>query len=84
MHIEIIQHVSFEGPGEIINWLNENKISYEIRRMDMGHPLPQCENFDGLIIMGGPMGIHDEEHMTFSEKKASAILVLFDYKILHS
>lgn len=60
MKFEIIQHVSFEGPGEIETWLKQNKHSYNIRRMDLWDSLPPVESFDSLIVMGGPMGASDD------------------------
>ena len=39
--------------------------------MFSGEPLPCIDDFDWLVIMGGPMGVHDEEQYTWlvDEKK---------------
>jgi GMP synthase-like glutamine amidotransferase len=53
-------HVPFEGPGCISDWItaNAHEVSYT-RWFD--HPTPPDVNdLDLLIIMGGPMGVHDE------------------------
>lgn len=60
MRVHIFMHVPFEGPGCISDWItaNAHEVSYT-RWFD--HPTPPDVNdVDLLIIMGGPMGVHDE------------------------
>lgn len=61
MHIHILQHVASEGPGYIAQWIEENKhqVSYT-RFYESSWELPSLAAIDALIIMGGPMGVHDE------------------------
>jgi GMP synthase (glutamine-hydrolysing) len=61
MNIHWIQHVEFEGLGCIGPWLEENGHSVSCSRLWAGDRLPAPEAVDGLIVMGGPMGIYDEE-----------------------
>ncbi len=57
----ILQHVSFENIGSIAEWLETRGISYRYTRFyEAQHTLPPLSTFDALIIMGGPMGVHDE------------------------
>lgn len=60
MHIHFLQHVSQEGPGSILNWATERKFSSSSTQMDSGEILPETDTFDWLIILGGPMSVHDE------------------------
>lgn len=60
MRFEILQHVAFEGPAVIEEWLLSRRHDYTVRDLSAGHSLPSEKNFDGLIVMGGPMSVHDE------------------------
>ncbi len=59
MQLHWLQHVPFEGLGTIEEWAGTNGVETSRTRLFAGDPLPAIENFDWLIVMGGPMGIHD-------------------------
>lgn len=59
MNIHWLQHVEFEGLGMISSWAQQNNHSLSCTRLFNDESLPDNENFDMLIIMGGPMSIHD-------------------------
>ena len=61
MNIHWIEHVEFEGLGCIGPWLEENGYTLSCSRLWADDKLPAPEMIDGLIVMGGPMGIDDEE-----------------------
>lgn len=61
MRIHWLQHVPFEGLGSIEDWANERRHSLSATRLWAGDPLPDRGAFETLIIMGGPMNIHDHE-----------------------
>jgi GMP synthase (glutamine-hydrolysing) len=63
----VLQHVEWEGPGAIAAEARMRGILVEIRRMDLGHALPVLDNIDGLIVMGGPMGVYDTDKHPFLE-----------------
>jgi len=58
MRALIVQHIECEGPGYLGDFLHDNGIEYEIARMYEGEQLP--ENFDVLIVLGGPMNVYEE------------------------
>lgn len=60
MHIHWLQHVPFEGLGCIGPWLNENGHTVTCTQLFKKEPLPGSRDVDGLIVMGGPMGVTDE------------------------
>jgi GMP synthase-like glutamine amidotransferase len=60
MNIHWLQHVPFEGLGCIEPWLAANSHTVTCTRFWAGDALPATETVDGLIIMGGPMGVYDE------------------------
>lgn len=59
MKIHWLQHVPFEGLGYIGEWAEENGNTLHCTRFYAGDALPAAESCDFLIVMGGPMGVHD-------------------------
>lgn len=58
MKLHWLQHVPFEGLGYIEDWAEEQGFSISCTRLyDEEDELPDMDNFDWLVIMGGPMGI---------------------------
>lgn len=60
MHIHYLQHVEFEGPGSIAAWAQRAGHRLTATRFCDGDGLPALESFDWLVVMGGPMSVHDE------------------------
>lgn len=60
MNIHWLQHVLFEGLGEIESWAGRQQHTLSCTRLFAGDPLPQRNDFEMLVVMGGPMGIYDE------------------------
>jgi GMP synthase (glutamine-hydrolysing) len=54
-----IQHVSFEGPGLIAEVAARSGIELRLCHPYRGDPLPGRDEIDGLVVMGGPMGVLD-------------------------
>lgn len=53
-------HVSYEDTGCIDYWIQAKGHSWSVTKFYEADPvLPAFENFDWLIIMGGPMSVHD-------------------------
>ncbi len=55
----IIQHVAHEGPGLVAEALAERNLRFDVVRTDRGDHLPDGGSIGGLVVMGGPMGVHD-------------------------
>lgn len=71
MKIHAVLHVAYEGLGFIGDWVKENNIELS-QTLTYSSPLfPDTDSFDGLIIMGGPMSVHDEDQYPWliEEKK---------------
>lgn len=60
MKIHWLQHVPFEGLGCIGPWLAANGHTVTCTRFWNNDRLPDADCVDGLIVMGGPMGVYDE------------------------
>lgn len=61
MTLHCIQHVPFEGPGRIADWARAHGHAVTGTRLYAGDALPDPDAFDWLVIMGGPMRLHDED-----------------------
>jgi GMP synthase (glutamine-hydrolysing) len=60
MKIHYLQHVSFEGLASIEHWANSNNHSLSATRFYKDEPLPNLEDIDWLVVMGGPMNVYEE------------------------
>ncbi len=60
MNIHWLQHVPFEGLGLIEKWAQEKGHELSCTRLYKDETLPHQEGFDMLIVMGGPMGVYDD------------------------
>ena len=59
----LLQHVAFEGPGALAGAIADAGADLTILRMDRGDSLPHPDavtDLAGLIVMGGPMSVHDD------------------------
>lgn len=60
LRVHTLLHVPFEGIGCIAGWIGKNNFSKTETRLWESAQCPPMENFDMLIIMGGPMSVNDE------------------------
>ncbi len=61
MRIHCIQHVPFEGPASIAAWAEARGHGVTTSRLDRGEAMPDIGSLDWLLVMGGPMSVHEEE-----------------------
>lgn len=69
--IHILQHVPYETPGCIENWIKDKSYSYTVTELYNGDIFPEISDIDWLIVMGGPMSVHNlaEFPWLFNEKQ---------------
>ena len=60
MNVHYLQHVPFEGPASIQDWARRRGHALRATRLDRRETLPPVETLDLLVVMGGPMNIHEE------------------------
>jgi len=60
MKIHVLQHVAFEGLSSIDPYLKNKGHQISYTHLYDNEKLPNINQFDWIIIMGGPMGIYDE------------------------
>jgi GMP synthase-like glutamine amidotransferase len=61
MKIHYLQHVPFEGLGSIEPWIVDRNYSLSATRFYASDPLPNIEDIDWLIVMGGSMNIYEDD-----------------------
>lgn len=61
MKIHCIQHVEFETMGTIVEWIAEKNHSLSTTHLYDNPKFPSVDDFDLLVIMGGPMNIYEYE-----------------------
>lgn len=70
MKIHCIQHVKFETPGIITEWIENNNF-LSTTHLYLNESFPEIDTFDLLVVMGGPMNIYEYEKCTWlREEKA--------------
>lgn len=62
MRIHVLQHVPFEDLGSMAADFEERGYPVTSTHWYRGDQPPALNSFDVLIVMGGPMGVHDEAH----------------------
>lgn len=71
LRIHCLIHASFEGIGHIESWAIKHKYHLSYTHLYKEIKFPNQDEFDMLIIMGGPMNIYEEDAYPWlvSEKK---------------
>jgi GMP synthase-like glutamine amidotransferase len=61
MQIHCFQHVVYETPATILEWVQQHHhhVTYT-NFYEERYSLPSLETFDGLLVMGGPMNVDEE------------------------
>ena len=61
MKLVVVQHLFCESPGAYDTELDRRGVQREVVEIDTGDKLPDWNEFDGIIAMGGPMSVNDED-----------------------
>src|SRR5262245_29070247 len=65
MRLHYLQHVSFEGIGNIGDWARSHGHAVSGTRLYAAEAPPHPDSFDLLVVMGGPMNVDEEEKHPF-------------------
>lgn len=79
LHVQVFQHVPFEGLGSMEEWFRGrgHRLSY-VRFFAGELPDPERPRADWLIVMGGPMGVHDEAEFPWLAREKRALREALD------
>lgn len=78
MHIHYLQHVPFEGLGSMESYFRAGGHKLSSTQLYLDHALPSPYDFDWLVIMGGPMGVHDEAAYAWLVKEKAFVRKAMD------
>src|SRR3990167_4960977 len=72
--ILVLQHVKSEGLGIIGKALGQRGIAVDFLKIFKGDRIPKSINgYDGLIVLGGPMGVYEEDVYPFIKDEITLI-----------
>lgn len=77
LRIQVFQHVPFEGLGSMEAWISARGHTVSYVRFFAGE-LPAGPEADWLIVMGGPMGVHDEAEFPWLKAEKAALRAALD------
>ncbi|MDM7933801.1 MAG: type 1 glutamine amidotransferase [Methanothrix sp.] len=60
MRIHCLQHVPFEDMANIESWAEDRGHELSGTLLFKEEPLPGLDEFEWLLVLGGPMGVHDQ------------------------
>jgi len=60
MKVHVLQHVPYEDLGSIQGWLEAHSAEVSFTRFFEQPVLPDIDDIDLVIVMGGPMSVNDE------------------------
>ena len=76
MRLHLLQHAGFEGPGLIADWAEAHSIILYIRHLYRGDAVPDPDEVQGLIVMGGPMNANEDSRFPFLTAEKALIRAL--------
>lgn len=74
MRIHVFQHVPFEGIGCLEQEFSNNNDELSYTHWYANPATPNLNDIDCLIVMGGPMGVHDEADFPWLVQEKALIL----------
>ncbi|PVV07411.1 MAG: amidotransferase [gamma proteobacterium symbiont of Ctena orbiculata] len=78
MRAHYLQHVPFEGLGSIETWLQSAGCEITNTRLYESDELPEVDEVDLLVIMGGPMSVNDTPDYPWLVKEKAFIKSVID------
>ena len=72
MNIHVLQHAKWETIGQLDKWFSQKGLSYSTTHLYKGEKLPNTK-VDFLIVMGGPMGIFDDDNYLWLKEEREFI-----------
>jgi GMP synthase-like glutamine amidotransferase len=82
MRLHSFEHVPFEDLAEIGVWAENNGYKLSRTRFYVNDKLPDLEEIDWLVIMGGPMNIYEEDLYPWLTREKAFIAEAISHKKL--
>jgi GMP synthase-like glutamine amidotransferase len=71
--ILVFQHLDVEHPGIFREFWKQRGFQTHTVELDAGEPIPDLDDFDLLVVMGGPMDVWQEHEHTWLKPEKAAI-----------
>jgi GMP synthase-like glutamine amidotransferase len=82
MHFLVFQHIPVEHPGIFRDFMTKDGITWDTIELDEGDSIPELDNYDALIVMGGPMDVWEEDkHPWLITEKEAIRKAIVDFKL---
>ncbi len=79
MRLHYLQHVPFEGLSMIAEWAQANNHSINCTKFYQNdYKLPTADDFDMLVVMGGPMSVNDDTIYSWLAEERACIKAAID------
>jgi GMP synthase (glutamine-hydrolysing) len=84
MAVLICKNIAVEGPGTIEDYLIRTKKPYTIIELAGGEKIPDPDNFNTLVMMGGPMSVNEDETYSYIKEEERLVrdFIANDKKVL--
>ena len=73
MKFLVLQHINIEHPGIFLKFIKEDNIQIDTVELDEKEKIPQLNQYDAMIVMGGPMDTWQEEAYPWLKPEKEAI-----------
>lgn len=73
MRILVLQHIVVEHPGALRDFMAEDGVAWDAVELDLQEPIPPLGDYDGLLVMGGPMDVWEEDKHPWLVAEKAAI-----------
>ena len=73
MHILVLQHEEIEHLGVFKAFLEQDGATWQVVELDKGEPIPALDSFNGMIVMGGPQDVWQEDQYPWLRDEKAAI-----------
>ena len=71
----VVQHLDRETPGLFEDLAQQHGMAVHVIRVDLGELLPSLVKGDGLLVLGGPMGVGDLHNPAFPWLEDEVLLI---------
>jgi GMP synthase-like glutamine amidotransferase len=78
VRLHYLQHEPFEDPGNILAWAEERRCRIDRTMLYKGEALPAPDSFEFLVVMGGSMGVYDEQRYPWLVAERDCIAAAVD------
>jgi len=73
MRILVFQHIACEHPGTFREFMRNDGVVTHTVELDDGEPIPELDDFDALLVMGGPMDVWQRDNYPWLDAEIAAI-----------